>query len=130
MTDFEISYLLVDQGELLQASFMNLFSIVTSFLLVAYFISAKLPKRTSWFVVALFVLVYMMMSFQLVRVVQVFIAVLAQFKGHPALAWHPAYSSPDAFSEMMIIALGLLLVFVLAGSLFFYARSRTAGVTP
>ena len=123
LTDYELIYLVIEQTIAMQTVTMNLFSIVSSFLLVGYFISSKLTRMMSGFVIALFVSVYGLMSFALVRTVQGFMAIMIQVKTRPLLEWHPAFHTPEFAKTASFGVFMTLLIFVFVGSLYFYIEA-------
>lgn len=130
MTDYELAYLIGETAMNVQTMFMNVFSIVSAYLLVAYLLAARLTKTMLIIINTMFVLVMLSMTFTLIRHVAILVDLIEQVhlsaESGGGLAWHASSRTPLWLAQLMPAGMTFFLCVMTAGSLYFFFHTHKA----
>lgn len=136
MTDYEIAMLFLETLNTVNTHFMNLVSIVSAFLLVAYFGAQLLTRLMVCSIITLYSVVMFYLSFSAFQEMSSFTGLIIEIRariagGSEALAWHAAQHAPDFTVPLGPSAIMTVMIMSYAASLiFFFDRRRTSDVNP
>lgn len=131
MTDYEIAMLFLETLNTVNTHFMNLVSIVSAFLLVAYFGAQLLTRLMVRSVITIYTVVIFYISFSTFQEMSSFTGLIMEIReriagGSEALAWHAAQHAPEFTVPLGPPAIMTIMIMSYVASLvFFYDRRRT-----
>lgn len=130
MSEYEMTYLIGETAANTQAMLMNIFSIVSAYLVVAYLAAHKLTKIMVTFVNGLFISMMLVFSIQLERHVGVLNSLVKEAQSMAisgdGLEWHPSIETPLEVFGWLPLFVTMLCLVAMIGALAFFFHARWA----
>jgi small-conductance mechanosensitive channel len=128
MTEYELTYLLGETVANTQAMFMNIFAILSGYLLVAFFLAKRLTTSLSWFVNGLFTFAILVESSVIYRHVEIQVSLTRQIAHKAALgeglSWHPVLKTPDWVMDIAPVITTAVFYSAAAAAIYFFCHAR------
>ena len=132
MSEYELAYLLGETEMNMQTIFMNMFSIMSAYLLVAYLLAHRLTKSMSVIINGLFIFAMIFNAFIVQRHTSILFGVIEQVKlmadAGQGLEWHVSRTTPSWLLSISPTIGVVFTLIILVGSLFFFQHAKTANL--
>ncbi|MCR9193832.1 MAG: hypothetical protein NXH88_03815 [Hyphomonas sp.] len=128
LSDYELVFLIGETSSNISDMAINAFSVISAYLLVGFFLAARLSRPMCLFVHALYLVGLVMLGFQLSKHMAIVAAAVDQLKQRTvetgSLAWHPSNASPAWYMDAQPMAATILFLLIAIASIWFFETCR------